>query len=181
MQPIPLSDATHIMVQKEDHEKLQDELGKLTHDLDQFRKLESEKEQEWREKEKEWREKEKEWREAKEARERHEGDLMNCCKRISSQTSVNMSPVIQRGVVANQQIEANSTTSLGRAQQLPQQERSRTLDAEGSDFQQFFSVFEQVGVSLLHSYVLILSVTFINFFRKAMTITERTTNNLDLN
>ena len=184
MQPIPLSDATHIVVPKEDHEELQDELGKLTHYLDQFRKLESEKEQEWREKqkewrekEKEWREKEKEWREVKEVRERHEGDLMNCCKRISSQTSINVNPVIQRGVVANQQTEANSTASLGRAQQPPQQERSRTLDAEGSDFQQFISVFEQVGVSLLHSYVLILSVTFI--FRKAMTITERTTNNLN--
>ena len=123
------------MVPKEDHEKFQAELGKLTHDLDQSRKLEFEKE--------------KEWREAKEARERRESDLMNCCKRISSQNSMNMNPVIQRGVVANQQIEANSTASLGRAQQPPQQERSRTLDAEGSDFQQFFSVFEQVGVSLL--------------------------------
>ena len=146
MQPIPLSDATHIVVPKEDHEKFQDKLGKLTHNLYQSRKLESEKE--------------KEWREAKEARERHESDLMNC---ISSQNSMNMNPVIQRDVVANQQIEANSTASLGRAQQLPQQERSRTLDAEGSDFQQFFSVFEQVGVSLLHSYVLVLSVTFIFF------------------
>ena len=136
MQPIPLSDATHIVVPKEDHEKFQDQLGKLTHDLDQSIKLEYEKE--------------KEWREAKEARERRQSDLMNC---ISSQNSMNMNPVIQRGVMANQQIEANSTASLGRAQQLPQQERSRTLDAEGSDFQQFFSVFEQVGVSLLRRYM----------------------------
>jgi transcription elongation GreA/GreB family factor len=140
MQPTPLIDATHIVVPKEDHEKLQDELEKLTHEV---RKLESEKE--------------KERREVKEARERCESDLMNCCRRVNSQSLMNVDPVIQRGVVANQQVEANSTASLGRAEQLPQQERSRTLDAEGSDFQQFFSVFEQVGVLLLHS-VLILSM-----------------------
>ena len=148
MQPVPLNDATHIVVSKEDHEKLHDELGKLTHDLDQSRKLEIEKE--------------KEWREAKEARERRESDLMNCCKRISSQSSMNVDPVIQRSVAANQQVEANSTASLGRAQQLPQQERSRTLDAERSDYQQFFGMFEQVGALFLRSLVSSMQ-SFTNF------------------
>ena len=143
LQPVPLTDATHIVVPKEDHEKLQDELGKLTHEVDQSRKLEFEKE--------------KEWREAKEARERHESDLMNCCRRISSQSPKNVDAVIQRSVAANQQVQANSTASLGRAEQLPQQERSRTLDAERSDFQQFLSVFEQVCALLLHSVLIINS------------------------
>ena len=139
MQPVEYNDATHMVVPKKDHEKcrlLQDKLGKLALEVTQKKKLELEKE--------------KKWKEAKEERERREDDWINCyekLQRMTSHSSKNVDPVIQRSVVSNQQGGASSTASLGRAEQLPQQEleRSRTLDAEGSDFQQFRDVFEQVG------------------------------------
>ena len=67
---------------------------------------------------------------------------------LHSQASRNADPVIlQRNGVPNQQNGgANSTASLGRANQLlpPPQERCSTLDAKGPDFQPFQDDYDQV-------------------------------------
>ena len=74
----------------------------------------------------------------------------NCeqLQKLQSQSSQNAEPVVpQRHVLSNQQsVGANSTASLGRAnqQEPPLHERSSTLDAQGSNLQHFVEECEQV-------------------------------------
>lgn len=161
VQPVELNDATHLVLSKVNADKvesIQDKFELLTRKVTRDRK--------------ELKMRMKKAQESQEEVEKDVDALMTCCenfKRVQSQISKSADAVItQRDVIPNYHNGgANSTASLGRAnqQETPLCEKSSTLDADGSNLQQFMDVYEQVELLYLckfeHACMLFLSIDYL--------------------